>query len=239
MRTDPKNTAYVVVEGAKKRDLGEEERVIQTKDERDTARQGAFANLEKTIEDREQYRRASDRIEELAEVTTRQWDDPYAQNQKLRRTFREGRKRREAQADRDENLRGRLGVGVDLLPETEEDALGAKLVEFAELDEATGRGEAMRKPMFTKPARELPPIRGLLKTEAAAERRRSDLVTEVMGNTRAVKDPFLQEAAKGGRPPARLPGVKRKRPGAAVENAGQVKSAASGGALVSYDSDSA
>jgi coiled-coil domain-containing protein 130 len=64
MRTDPKNTAYVVVEGATKRDTGDagdvgEGVAILTDREREELRKNAFASLEKTIADRKQLEMAA------------------------------------------------------------------------------------------------------------------------------------------------------------------------------------
>ena len=95
IRTDPQNTAYVVVEGGTRRDTGEDkprdgDLVLPSADERDQqeARRTAFSKLERTIEDREQLRQAGERIAGLLEDSARRWDDPYAQNQRLRRAFR-------------------------------------------------------------------------------------------------------------------------------------------------------
>jgi hypothetical protein len=57
IRTDPKNTAYVVTEGARKRDLGEDkveegDIKIMTQEEREARRDNAFAALEGKVEDK-------------------------------------------------------------------------------------------------------------------------------------------------------------------------------------------
>ena len=101
IRTDPANTAYVVVSGARKRDTGDDgpeaarargQEVIQTDEEREALRKSAFASLERTIEDREALRAATDRIDELQDEAQRRWEDPGARNSALRKTFRVGRK---------------------------------------------------------------------------------------------------------------------------------------------------
>lgn len=220
MRTDPKNTAYVVTEGATKRDTGEEvakegDRVILTDREREALRKNAFASLEKTIEDRAQLKQATERIDGLMDISARQWDDPYTQNQKLRKAFRVGRKEREREAEATEGLKDRMSLGIDLLPGTKEDAQRAALVDFAPAEEK-GRDKALSKPLFgnakprSAPAGNTP--KGKLKSEKEAERRKESLVSELMGNTRAAKDPFLLEN-RGGESKilSRIPGVKRKR----------------------------
>ncbi|CAG9989681.1 unnamed protein product [Clonostachys byssicola] len=228
IRTDPKNTAYVVVSGARKRDLGpasegeEGGRPILTDQERQRLRSSAFASLEKTIADREQLIQANERIGGLLEVSSRQWDDPYAQNQRLRNAFRKGRHQRERDAVAGEELKDRLSFGYDLLPATEEDARRAALVDFDPEGGSKGieGARALAKPLFqtttTKKKESTSSkskTRGVLKAEKEASARKKGFVSEVMGNTRLAQDPFLNSArvtdTKG---PPRLPGVKRKRP---------------------------
>jgi coiled-coil domain-containing protein 130 len=164
IRTDPQNTAYVVLSGARRRDTGPDADADQalaepvlTDAERDVLRRSAFASLEKTIEDREQLAAARSRIDALAADADRHWADPYAQNQRLRTAFRAGRHQRERDAAHDDALKDRMSFGIDLLPASEDDARRARLVEFGE----TGGGDdgdggvaaadkkALAKPLFT------------------------------------------------------------------------------------------
>ncbi|KAI9151876.1 Protein saf4 [Paramyrothecium foliicola] len=257
MRTDPKNTAYVVAEGATKRDTGpgdagepgEGGLAALTDEQREALRSNAFASLERTIEDRKRLEQAADRIHDLTALSARHWDDPYAQNQRLRKAFRVGRKERERDAAAAEDLKDRLGLGIDLLPATEEDAKRAALVDFAPAaddddddDDRAGQA-ALAKPLFasSKPG----PVRpaGRLKAEKRAAERKTTFASEVMVNTRVSQDPFINGLrAAESKAPVRLPGVKRKRGATEAEDPnppGQTKaqkpSAPSG--LVSYDSD--
>lgn len=240
IRTDPRNTAYVVVSGARKRDLGPDEEslvrsardgVIVTEGERADMRETAFKKLEKTIEDRQVAERGKARIEELEEGA-RVWEDPYERNRRLRAEFRVGRHAREREAKRSGEVKARLGLGeeFELAPEVEEDGIRAKLVDFG--GEA-GDGErtldkALAKPLFgesnkapdgpretKKDGREKKgkPKRQL-KSEMAATKRREELVSEIIGNTRAARDPFLDfgTSAASKQPTPLLPGLKRKRP---------------------------
>jgi coiled-coil domain-containing protein 130 len=247
MRTDPKNTAYVVVEGATKRDTGEdrgpregdEALVIMTDQEREALRKNAFASLEKTIQDREKLKAATERIDDLMDAQAKFWDDPYAQNQKLRRAFRVGRKEREGEAERTEDLKDRMSLGIDLVPGTEEDAKRAALVDFGPAEEEDGGAKrALAKPLFEMAKKAAPKDPGhhrrLLKGHKDALRQKNSFVATVMNNTRAVKDPFLQQK-KDGAKGARIRGVKRKRAGDSEEPGSDAKN--SSGALVDYDSD--
>lgn len=255
MRTDPQNTAYVVVSGATRRDTGHDKQdqeleggvPILTDAEREALRSNAFASLEKTINDREQLRESSRRIDGLQDVAARQWADPYALNQKLRRSFRAGRKDRAAATEATEALQDRMSLGMDILPATEEDAQRARLVDFAPDD---GRETALSRPLFattttTAPAPAKDEKKGVTKEARRAMQQRDAWTTLVVGNTRTAKDPFLlatKRAADGSG--ALIPGLKRKREVVTADavdtptktqdnNSGVSK----GTALVEYDSD--
>ncbi|EAA29339.1 DUF572-domain-containing protein [Neurospora crassa] len=245
IRTDPKLTRYVVVSGGRARDTGTDEESlvklglegsagggfeIQTEKERQEQRDAAFGKLEKTIADRERAEEAKVRIDELLEAQEKAWEDPYARNQKLRKAFRVGRKEREKEAERTEDLRERMGLGIELLPGTEEDERRARLIEFGGVpDVAQGRDDVVQKalarPLFgddgkngnteeKKAGKKKDASKGKLKSEIAATKMREALVSEIVGNTRAAKDPFLDWGSRESTPKPRgalIPGLKRKR----------------------------
>ncbi|GKU03245.1 hypothetical protein FLAG1_05576 [Fusarium langsethiae] len=252
IRTDPKNTAYVVVAGGAKRDTGEDvpregDNVIMTDQEREALRKNAFASLEKTIEDREQLKNATLRIDELLEASAKHWDDPYTQNQKLRKAFRVGRKERERDAAATGDLQDRMSLGIDIVPGTEEDTRRAALVDFGPVDD--GRDRALSKPLFKTEESEKKFVDSKsgskLKADKEVSKRKETFVSELMGNTRAAKDPFLNDGRSEMKGPSRLPGVKRKRPVQEAEphtseppSKAQAKAAeTTPKGLVDYDSD--
>lgn len=268
VRTDPKNTAYVVVEGGRKRDTGEgkggEDSLvgdgvgvppIKTAREQAEEREAAFSNLEKTIADRAALAAARDRIDEIEDANAKQWNDPYTRNQMLRKTFRVGRKQREKDAAATEDLKDRMGLGIELLPESEEDARWAKLVEFGTAPEGLGEEghKALAKPLFggAKPVVQekktrdsKTPTKKLLKSEIAASKMRDSLVSEIVGNTRMASDPFLEPRSRDNTKNTvnLIPGLKRKRqagvePSPPPEDKPPEKAAATSSALVDYDSD--
>ncbi|KAK4127249.1 DUF572-domain-containing protein [Parathielavia appendiculata] len=268
MRTDPKNSEFVVVSGARRREYGgdkdEDESlvgggfVITTERERAEQRESAFGRLEKTISDRERLVGATQRLGELQDVADRQWDDPYALNQRLRKAFRVGRHAREKEAAKAEDLKKRMGLGIELLPEREEDTERAKLIEFGSLDvdAVSGVVKALTRPLFDNGSNRpdktdddgaLTKRPGRLKSEIAASRTRDNLVSEIVSNTRAAKDPFLNFGSRESNPkrPVRLPGLKRKRVAeetpdtspSATEEVDIPKGTAGTTALVNYDSD--
>ncbi|KAI1823501.1 CWC16 protein [Xylaria intraflava] len=258
IRTDPANSEYVVVEGGTRRDTGDDKDdslvssgslvgglgEILTEKERASLRNDAFARLEKTIEDRGVLVERSHRIAELEDASFRAWEDPYTQNRRLRSAFRAGRKAREEEAAGAEALRERMGLGIDLLPATEEDARRAALVDFGvaaalgggrETEEmAKTKDAALVKPLFGTPVRKsagdpktdakvgAEKGKKRLKNEIRASQTRESLASEVLSNARASHDPFLlpfepRGADGGARGSPRIQGIKRKRPDGRAE----------------------
>jgi coiled-coil domain-containing protein 130 len=281
IRTDPKNTAYVVTSGARRRDLGLDEdslvksgdalvAQIMTGEERKDLREVAFKNLEKTIEDRAVAEAGKERLEELQSAAD-QWENPYERNRRLRKAFRVGRKEREREAVHGEEIKGRLGLGeeFELLPGREEDTIRARLVDFGGVQDdgvdgqEKGVDRALVKPLFGGPAtgstadagktssdtsKKTSKVTKKLKSEIAATKMRESLVNEIVGNTRAARDPFLGfgNASSSRSPAPRIPGLKRKRgteaspgPSAKMETAKADPPSESGISvgLVTYDSD--
>jgi coiled-coil domain-containing protein 130 len=243
IRTDPKNTAYVVTEGARKRDLGEDkveegDIKVLTEEEREKLRNNAFAALEGKVEDRMRLEHSKKRLEELQELSEQHWEDPYEQNRKLRKTFREGRKIREKEASVTAALQDKMSLGLDLLPEHEDDARRAQLIEFGGVDHEKAMAKAISKPLFssqeTTSKQKPQTAKGSRrrKAEDLAKKKTADIVAEISGNTRAAMDPFL---ALKPSPKPLLAGVKRKRP--APEPKPAIQTNQSAVALVDYDSD--
>ncbi|KAL9027522.1 MAG: hypothetical protein Q9196_003968 [Gyalolechia fulgens] len=203
IRTDPKNTAYVVVEGAKKRDTGEDEpregdMVIMSTEEREKLHSDAFAVLEGKVEEKKQVFTDKSRIEDLYQGKERDWDDPYAASRKLRKVFRADRKAREKDEQRTEELKDRMSFGGDLLAESEDDRRRASFVDFGVMGGETDVVQAKSKPLFAP----------------AGQKPRESLQSKLETNTRAAMDPFLSTER-----PSSLaaPLIKRKRVAALVD----------------------
>ncbi|XMA09390.1 hypothetical protein WAI453_002181 [Rhynchosporium graminicola] len=222
IQTDPKNTAYVVKEGARKRDLGEDkveegDVKILTQEERETIRDNAFASLEGKVEDKKRLQYSKKRLEELQDLSEKQWDDPYEQNKRLRNSFRIGRKEREKDAEIVASLQDKMSLGLDILPEHESDVRRARLIEFGETGAIVAIDKAISKPLFKQ--EEVKPdckSRGSkhtkrLKSEDIAKHKTAAFAAEIRDNTRAAIDPFLSESRKKSRSVPVLAGVKRKR----------------------------
>lgn len=229
IRTDPANSDFVVTEGAKRRDYGEDSVVAARSDALllEDARAGgqqqegkvgdAFAALEGKTADKVQKKTEAARVEELKSLKDRDWRDPDAAGRRVRDAFRSGRRKRQADGKTKERLQEAMGLGIELLDETEEDVRRAGLVEFGENrtadDPASAQLKATAKPLFTNATPRT------TKAERASQVRNGkvgprNLQEELTGNTRAAIDPFT---ASGGDEnvanalPRKIAGLKRKR----------------------------
>ena len=224
IRTDPQNTAYVVVEGGRKRDTGED-RIPQPGEiairphglGQDPAEKDPFAKIEGKVEDRRRANAETSRILELQERQDRDWADPYAQSKRLRRTFRAERKGLEKLDANREALKDKMSLGIDVVDETEEDRRRAEMVDFGD-DQTTVNASAARatriRPMFEHKASAIlsdPTKRGKQRkrTVDRITQKKEFLQNELTGNTRAVVDPFLNDI--GDDLHVWKPGVKKKR----------------------------
>ncbi|KAL8736390.1 MAG: hypothetical protein Q9181_002423 [Wetmoreana brouardii] len=200
IRTDPKNTAYIIAEGARKRDTGDEkilegDMVIRSAEEREQLQNDAFAALEGRVEEKRQTVTDNSRIEELYRDKEKTWDDPYAASKKLRKVFRVERKARQKDEERTEKLKDRMSLGMDLLAETEGDRRRAGFVDFGVVDGETAVVKAKSKPLFANVSVIRNPEaqgRATRTTKmSSTQTRREDLQSELESNTRAAMDPFL------------------------------------------------
>ena len=223
IRTDPKNTAYVVAGGAQKRDTGDDkahegEIRIRTDEERERLQNDAFAALEVKIDDRKQAATDKGRIEELLESKEKDWEDPYAANVKIRRTFRAERKMREKHSVLAEELKDRMSLCMDILDETDEDRRRAGFVEFGDVRAGNELAiiKAQARPLFSlgssgsTTAETSLTNPKILKPARINRVRKERLQNELKENTRAAIDPFLVERTETS-PSVAVKSLKRKR----------------------------
>ena len=251
IRTDPKNTAYVVTEGAKKRDTGEDkveegEILIKTEEEREKLANDAFAALEGKVDDKRQASNDKSRIEELQRAKNRDWSDPGEANRRLRNTFRAERKIRQKKDGLTEELKDRMSLGMDLLEETEEDRRRAGFVEFGNLNDEGAVVKAKCRPLFAESSIMKKPSAKRRKTTKAvetAEQRRVELRRQLGNNTRALLDPFLNIDKPSAPTTHRVSSFKRKKsstddlPPTTDFEVKPVEAQTRPPALVEYDSD--
>ncbi|CAD6889762.1 unnamed protein product [Tilletia laevis] len=144
IQTDPKNTRYVVTEGArqKEEDWDPEENgghaVFDTEASSSAQPPDAFSHLEKTMTQAERAKLAEKRILELEEHSSARSFDPYALNFRLRSSFRVERKDLERHQRADDQLRQKIGwtEGQKLVKDSEEDRAEATAVWKREKDKA-------------------------------------------------------------------------------------------------------
>ncbi|OGM45235.1 DUF455 domain protein [Aspergillus bombycis] len=205
IRTDPKNTAYVVAEGGRKRDTGEDKRVggageivVKLPGEKGDEVVDPFARLEGKVEDKKVVDEGRTRILALQERQARDWVDPYEMSRRLRKTFRAERKVLESAEANREALKDKMSLGIEIVDETEEDRLRAGLVDFGPGGDTTA---ARTRPMFESRGvlTKKPPGASAGKTKDGKRKKAADVVeerkaifrSELTGNTRAIVDPFL------------------------------------------------
>ncbi|KAH0614876.1 uncharacterized protein H6S33_000512 [Morchella sextelata] len=217
IQTDPKNTAYVAVEGAKKQAAEADPGVgvIRVKDPEEISRlEDPFAKAEKKVVDKTEAKQGAERIAELQGLSDRQWQDPYEYSRKMRKIFRAERKELQEKSAATEAIRERAGLAIELLDEIPEDAQKAKLIEFGP-DYSQKIDQAHSKPLFPVPE----PVKRILgqsstgktKAQTAADTTRERLQTQLRQNTRARVDPFLHSVLDKTRPSLNLKLLKRKQ----------------------------
>ena len=236
VRTDPRNTEYVVFEGGRRRDYGDVEddlgRERTTEEEKERLeKDGGFGAVEKKIEDKRKLLSESERLEELRKRSERDWEDPYEKSKRLRNGFRIGRKERKDAEMRGDALKEKFSLGIELVEENSADAQRAQFIEFGQ-DQPKEIGDV--KPLFGSNSSETSkriPERGKRSKRPTAEdlaaMKKAQLQGRLTDNTRAVIDPFTTPDQDW------KPTVRQK----VVSERPTSKSLTGSVALVTYDSD--
>ncbi|KAA1080564.1 hypothetical protein PGT21_011598 [Puccinia graminis f. sp. tritici] len=117
IRTDPKNTRYVVESGARQKheEWDQEENggiVLKHKDDGEVP--DAFAQVEKTTVDKITALENKDRLEELMEFSEARNSDPFALSQRLRKTFRKEKAELISKSSGDDQLRSKYSLPAGL-----------------------------------------------------------------------------------------------------------------------------
>ncbi|KAL7425022.1 Protein saf4 [Cryptotrichosporon argae] len=121
IQTDPQNAAYVVTEGARKKDEDWNPEENGGYAIHDTEKPSAseppadpFAHIEKTVEQVTQAASKQSRLTELTEHSARLSADPYAVSAALRRRFRKEKRAALEKQARDDGVRRRYGLDDDI-----------------------------------------------------------------------------------------------------------------------------
>ena len=238
VRTDPKASEYVVVEGGRRRDYGEDMREAEwgmtvgaSEEEKNRLEtEGGFATLEKNLDQKKEKVTQQKRVEELYKASERDWSDPYERSQTLRREFRIGRRKRQEDGKTGEALQIKYGLGVELLETTAEDGHEAAQIDFGEVKDR----QAFSKPLFASRKLDASPRQSKSRRgnkEEILAQQKSALHGQLQSNTRAIRDPFLNAEAWEPR------SKRRKGDDTQDEDLVSKTQAPTAPALVAYDSE--
>ena len=213
IRTDPGAGDYAVARGGRRRDYGAGVAPAPgalAAGERERRAADPFAGLEGRVAEGVRAKSERRRVEELKRERDGRWEDVWAANRRLRSGFRVVRRELEAKERDREEVADRLGLGIEVLDETDEDGRRAALVAFGEAEDAAVRraAGAAARPLFGGAADPSPAASKGSAATANAGSRKMLLQRSLADNTRAIVDPFLQE---GPAPRTQLKGIKRKR----------------------------
>ncbi|KAF9565294.1 hypothetical protein EC968_004185 [Mortierella alpina] len=205
IQTDPKNAAYVVTAGARKKvedfDAKDNETLeIDTPEEFERRANDRFARLEHERIDASRAQSGITALTRLQRLNERQWSDPYALSQKLRKEFRTEKKAKQKEDAECKVIADRVGFAFNILPESEEDRSGSKRIEFDSGQKALmeQRLKAIKSGgLFAEKHRNginggtLVKSRSGKQTSISANKVLNTLATTVSSNTRLQVDPFL------------------------------------------------
>lgn len=238
VRTDPKNTEYVVEEGGRRRDEGREKVLdgeieigISEEEKARLERDGGFGAVEKKVVDKQVLVGQGRRLEQLEERSRKDWEDPYERSRALRKEFRVGRRARKEGEESGERLKEKFSLGVEMVEEREEDAARARLVEFGRVEDKK-RKKGLFEQDIDNGEKHTGDAKGKKKKSSTADlmaEKKASLALEIRGNTRAAIDPFATMQDKR----TWQPSLKRKEVGDDEGKNEQIINK-----LVEYDSDS-
>ncbi|KAI5678680.1 hypothetical protein M9H77_09630 [Catharanthus roseus] len=132
IQTDPKNCEYVIISGAQKKteeyDVEDAETLLLPVDEERSKLADPFYRLEHQEEDLKKKKEAEPVLVRLQRVSDARHSDDYALNKALRAKLRSQKKR----VAEEEAASKKMGLGIRLLPPSQEDAVAAGRVKFAQ-----------------------------------------------------------------------------------------------------------
>ncbi|XP_057447916.1 uncharacterized protein LOC130739599 [Lotus japonicus] len=130
IQTDPKNCEYVIISGAQKKtedyDVEDAEVLELATNEERSLLADPFYRLEHGEEDLKKKKEAEPVLVRLQRLSDTRHSDDYALNKSLRAQLRSQKKR----VAEEETASRKRGLGIRLLPATEQDAATAKQVKF-------------------------------------------------------------------------------------------------------------
>ncbi|KAJ6607364.1 DUF572-domain-containing protein [Mycena sp. CBHHK59/15] len=201
IQTDPKNTRYVVVSGARKKDEDwnpEENGGYAVHDtEAHAVPADPLASLEKSTDAQKGLVKAQDRLESLQEVSEHYNSDPFALSSKVRKRFREEKKVEKIKKQADDSIKDRYGL-PESLSLIEDDA---KAAEEAKEQWVQGRQELQLRES-TKRRKLAVEITTIPSSSSSSRRKRptppnpiSSLRDRILENTARQSNPFRRPKA--------------------------------------------
>lgn len=149
IRTDPKNSEYIVTEGAKRKmeERSAEELGIKAplgEKEAEMMQNNPFFRLEHQVEDEKVAQVMVPKLSAIQTVNERTWKDDYEASRLLRKKFREEKHLMNEERSRVDALKSKLSIDLKLPKEREEDVVMARNVGLEKrkaesLDEAAKR----------------------------------------------------------------------------------------------------
>ncbi|KAG0352594.1 hypothetical protein BG005_007985 [Podila minutissima] len=141
IHTNPKNATYDIAGGARKKveDFTAEDNEtieIDTPEEFERRANDKFARLEHVEQDAIKAKSGATVLTRLQRLNDRQWSDPYALSQKLRKEFRADKKAKAKEVAECKAVADRVGFAFSILPESESDRVGSKRIEFEDAEKA-------------------------------------------------------------------------------------------------------
>ncbi|XP_010521074.1 PREDICTED: coiled-coil domain-containing protein 130 [Tarenaya hassleriana] len=131
IQTDPKNCEYVIISGAQKKteefDVEDAETLELPAEEEKGKLADPFYRLEHQEVDLQKKKEAEPVLVRLQRISDARHADDYSRNRALRSQLRSQRKR----IAEEEAASRKMGLGIRLLPKSEEDAAAASRVKFA------------------------------------------------------------------------------------------------------------
>ncbi|KND02084.1 uncharacterized protein SPPG_02585 [Spizellomyces punctatus DAOM BR117] len=140
IRTDPKNSEYVIVSGARKREESYDPADIGLPTLKDPAAETpktAYEALEQTNNNIQASLETVPLLTLLRDRSDRTWSDPYALSQIMRRKFRTEKKALAKVEKEAAAVAEKFGLGVKVLPVSEEDERSAKRIKYLEEEPET------------------------------------------------------------------------------------------------------
>ncbi|XP_022957516.1 coiled-coil domain-containing protein 130-like [Cucurbita moschata] len=141
IQTDPKNCEYVIISGAQRKteeyDIEDAETLELPADEERGKLADPFYRLEHQEKDMQKKKEAEPVLVRLQRLSDSRHADDYTRNRTLRAQLR-GQKKRVAE---EENASRKMGLGIRLLPATEEDSSTAARMKFSSKFEKNRRNK--------------------------------------------------------------------------------------------------